>query len=150
MLQSIEKQQKKRKSPNTVTVMFHDRKVICGDFDSFFSRARARGSLSGSLAATQFWGVDGLSLSLPLKVCLKNRHIRPLARLESLPGWVKVMPNTHRADRPSLSRTEEFSAERPMARSALAVLAANPNTRSPQAGATPTKTLTEQRCWAAA
>jgi hypothetical protein len=90
MLQSIEKQQEKRKSPSTVTVMFHDRSVILGDFDSFFSRARACEALSGSLAVTQIWGADGLSLSLPLKVCLKNRQINPLARSASLSPSKKV------------------------------------------------------------
>lgn len=45
----------------------------------------------------------------------------------------------------SLSHTEKFSAEEPMARSALVVLAASLNTRSPQAAATVITTMTEQR-----
>jgi hypothetical protein len=131
MLQSIEKQQEKRKSPSAVTVMFHDRRVILGDFDSFSVRARARGSLSGSLAATQFGGADSLSLSLPLKVCLKNRQIHPSARPASL------------------SPSKKVSAEQLVERSARLVCEAPVTTRG-MIAASSIEQKTEQRCCIAA
>ena len=131
MLQSIEKQQEKRKSQSAVTVMFHGRRVVLGDFESFFTRARACSSLSGSLAATQFLGADGLSLSLPLNVCLKNRHIHPLARPASL------------------SRSKKVFAEQLVERSACLVCEAPVTTRGMFA-APSLEIKTEQRCCIAA
>ena len=131
MLQSIEKQQEKRKSQSAVTVMFHDRKVFLGDFESFFTRARATGSLSGSLAATQFLGADGLSLSLPLKVCPKNRQVNLLAQSASLSPSKKVF------------------AEQLVERSACLVCEAPVTTRG-MIAASSIEQKTEQRCCIAA
>lgn len=131
MLQSIEKQQEKRKPQNAVTVIFHERKRVLGDFEAFFTRVRACGSLSGSLATTQFWGADGLSLSLPLKVCLKNRQIHPVARPASLSSSKKVF------------------AEQLAERSAHLVCEAPVTTRG-MIGASSVEQKTEQRCCIAA
>lgn len=131
MLQSIDKKQEKRKSQNTVTVIFHDRRVVLGDFESFFSRARACAALSSSLAATQFRGAEGLSLSLTLKVCLKNRQIRPLER------------------HASLSPSKKVFAEQLVERSARLVCEAPVATRG-MIAASSIKQKTEQRCCIAA
>lgn len=131
MLQGIEKQQEKRKSQNTITVMLHDRKVIWGDFELFSTHARDCGSLSGSLAAAQFCGVNGLSLSLPLNVCSKNRQIHRLARPASL------------------SRTRKVSADHLVERSARLVCEAPVTTRG-MIAASSFEQKTEQRCCIAA
>ena len=131
MLQSIEKQQEKRKSPNAVTVMLHGRKCVLGDFASFYTRARTCGSLSGSLTLTYFRGADGLSLSLSLNVCAKNGHTRPVARSASL------------------SRSKKVSAEQLAERSARLVCEAPVATRG-MIAASSIKQKTEQRCCIAA
>lgn len=70
--------------------------------------------------------------------------------VSSLSEETKVMPDTYRTRRLSLSRTEEFFAEGPMACSAVAVLAVSPKSRSPKAVATAIATMSEQRCCAEA
>ena len=131
MLQSIDKKQEKRKSQNTVTVIFHDRRVVLGDFESFSSRARACAALSGSLAVTQFRGAEGLSLSFPLNVRPKNRQRHPLARSASL------------------SPAKKVSAERLAERSARLVSEAPVTTRG-MIAASSIEQKTEQRCCIAA
>ena len=64
-------------------------------------------------------------------------------------GFLTVVPQFHlsrvRTRRRSLSHTEKVFRGGPMARSALVVLTANPNTRSLQAAATVITTMTELR-----
>lgn len=126
MLESIEKQRESKPSKAVVTVMFHDRTGVLGGNDSPCAREDAAPSLSKLLALV----FDALSDAL------------------SQPGSLTFAQQTRSRDRTrsrSLSRTKKFSAEGPMARSALPVLAANPNTRSTQAAATVITTMTEQR-----
>ena len=131
MLQSIEKKQKKRKSPNAVTVMFHDRRVVLRDFVSLSTRERACDSLRGSPAVTRCWGADRLSLSLPLKVCLKNKQIHRVALLASL------------------SRPRKVFAERLVERSARLACGAPVTTRGNIAASSIEQKI-EQRCCIAA
>lgn len=128
MRQRIENKQETKLSEVAVTVMLHDRRLALGGNDSFLARASSVRSLSGSLAVRFRCDSSALSPS----------------------GWVNASPERRRARCRSLSRSEKFPAEGPMARSALAVLVANQNTRSPKAVATPITSKTEQRrCFAA-
>ena len=128
MRQSIEKQQETKQSEVSVTVMFYGRRLSSGENVMFRARESAIASLSGKLAVIRHRCFDALSPS----------------------GFVNASPERRRARSPSLSHTEKFSAEKPLACSALAGLAASPNTRGPQAVATVTTKMTEQRCCAAA
>lgn len=64
--------------------------------------------------------------------------------------WVSASSQRRRDLNLSLSHTEKFSTEGPLARSALAVFVAKPNMCSPQAALTVSTQMTEQRCYAAA
>ena len=132
MRQSIEKQQETKSSEVPVTVMFHDGRRVLGGNESFRAREIAAPSLSGLLAV----------------------HSGVVPYASSLSGVLTLVPQPHpsraRTRSRSLSQTEKFSAEEPMARSALAVFAANPNTRSTQAAAIVITPMTEQRRCAAA
>jgi len=123
MRQSIEKKQETKPSEVSVTVMFHGKRHALGENESFRARESSIVSLSGELAVIRVHFFDASSPS----------------------GFESAPPERRRARSRSLSQAEKISAEGPMACSALAVSAANPNTRSPQAGATPITTTTEQR-----
>jgi hypothetical protein len=120
MRQSIEKEQETKSTPNSVTVMFHGRTALFGAFDSFLARDHAAPSLSETLTGDVLMPVAAPSLSALLKVSAFEAHAR------------------RRTRRRSFQNTEKFSAEGPIARSALAVLA------------THTTIMTEQRRCAAA
>ena len=132
MRQGIEKQRETKLPEVAVTVIFHDRKHVSADNDSFRARESAAPSLPRELAVIS----DDVS------------------DYSAQPGPMILVPEFHpsrdRTRRRSLSSTEKFSAEEPMARSALAVLAACPNTRSTQVAATVITPMTEQRRCAAA
>jgi len=128
MRQRIEKQQETKPSETAVTVMFHGRTWVLVGHELLLASANAGASLSGELAVIRHRCFDASSPS----------------------GFVNASPERRRARSPSLSHTEKFSAEKPLACSALVGLAATPNTRGPQAVATVTTTMTEQRCCAAA
>lgn len=128
MRQRIEKQQETKPSEVAVTVMFHGRMHALGENESFHVRESAIVSLSGELAVIRVHFFDASSPS----------------------GFESAPPERRRARSRSLSQAEKFSAEGLMACSALAVLAAIPNTRGPQAEATEITTMTEQRRCAAA
>ena len=126
MRQSIENKRETKPSELAVTVMFHDREHILGGNQSFRARENAAPSLPDSLAVVSCF-VSGASPQLG-----------PLT-------FAQLYPSRDRTRRRSLPHTEKFSAEEPIARSALAVLAACPNTRSTQAVATVITPMTEQR-----
>lgn len=128
MRQATEIKQETRQINSSVTVMLHGRRCVLAGYELFRARASAVASLSGELAVIHHRFFDASSPS----------------------GFVNASPERHRARSPSLSRTEKFSAEKPLACSALASLAANPNKRSPQAVAIVITTMTEQRRCAAA
>ena len=132
MQQSIEKQQKTKSTQNSVTVMFHDRNGFLAVIDSFRAGSNAASSLSDDLMV----GVPDVSPVPPLSSSVKVRPSRARSR--------------HRTRRRTWPHIEKFSAEGPVALSALAVLAVNPNKRGTQADATVTTTMTEQRRCAAA
>ena len=126
MRQSIEKQRETKSPEVAVTVMLHDRKHVLGDNEPFRAPENAAPSLPDSLAVVSCF-VSGASPQLG-----------PLT-------FAQLYPSRDRTRRRSLPHTEKLSAEKPMARSALVVLAANPNRRGPQAAATEITTMTEQR-----
>ena len=132
MRQSIEKHRKTKLSEAAVTAMFHDRRRVlagCG-----LSRARDNGAQSLSESLTMSSNVFS--------------YVKSLSALLKLP--TKYDPSRNRTRCRSLSNTEKFPAEGPMARFALAVLAAYVNSRSLQAVATLITPMTEQRrCFAA-
>jgi hypothetical protein len=132
MLQGIEKKRETKPLQVLDIVMLHGRKSVLGSNGSLRAREDAAPSLSGLLAGISHFDSDVSSQSAFLTL-MSQLH-----------------PSRDRTRSRSLSHTEKFSAEEPMARSALAVSAASPNTRSPQAAATVTTTMTEQRRCAAA
>ena len=132
MRQGIEKQRETKLPEVVVTVMFHDGELVLGGNGSFLAREDAAPSLSCALTGDLYVTSEAPSFSALLSVGIS----RDLSR--------------HRTRRRTSKYIEKFSAEKPMARSALAVLAANPNTRSPKAAATVITTMTEQRRCAAA
>ena len=132
MQQSIEKQQETKLTQSFFTVTFRDRKAFLAVNYSFRARGNAASSMSDPLTGDLFALVAVPSLSSPLKVSASRAHSR------------------HRMRRRTSPHIETFSAEEPMARSALVVLAAIPNTRSTQAVATVITSMTEQRRCAAA
>lgn len=132
MRQSIEKEQENKSTPNSVTVMFHDRQALLGACDSFFARVGAARLLSDTLTGDLFIPATASPLPSHLKVSASRAHAR------------------HRTRRRSLPHIEKYYAEGPIAHSALAVLAVNPNSRSQIAAATIITTMTEQRRCAAA
>ncbi|MBR2574189.1 MAG: hypothetical protein IKE14_07655 [Loktanella sp.] len=127
MHQSIEKEQETKSSPNSVTVMFHGSKVLFGAGNVFRARGNAAPSLSDILTGYLF--IPAATVSLPASL----KDSAPLRRLRV------------RIRRRSSQNTENSSAEVPDARSALAVFAANPNTRSLKAATTVITKMTEQR-----
>ena len=131
MLQGIEKTQEKRISRNAVTVMFHDRIAIFGDFAGYLSRACEARSLSGALAMIHFWGADRPSLSLLLSD--RQKH------------W----QNPHVAQPASLSGSKKVFAEQLVERSARLVSEAPVTTRG-NIAASSIEQITEQRCCIAA
>lgn len=132
MRKSIEKQQETKPSEVLVTVMFHGRRYALGDNESFRARENAAPSLSWPLAVL---------------ACFVSDASPQRGRLTLFP---QLQPSRDLTRSRSLSQTEKFSAEVPMARSALVVLAAPLHTRSSQAAATANITMTEQRRCAAA
>lgn len=123
MRQGIEKEREYELTRAIVTVMFHGDTYAFGVHNS----ACAREETASWLAAGNF-RFNALSRS----------------------GWVSASPQRRRARIQSLSRTEKFPAEGLVSDSVLAVLVANPNTRSQKAFAILTTKMTEQRCCAAA
>ena len=132
MRQSIEKQEETNSSEVHITVMFHGRRYALGDNESFRERENAAPSLSWPLAVV---------------ACFVSDASPQRGRLTLFP---QLQPSRDLTRSRSLSQTEKFSAEVPMARSALVVLATIPNTRGSQAAATAITTMTEQRRCAAA
>ena len=128
---SIGKKREAKSFKAAVTVMYHDSICVLGGCNPSCARYNAAPPLSGLLAVISDFVADASPQSglLPLP----QRH-----------------SSRDRTRSRSLSHTEKFSAEEPMARSALAVSAASPNRRSPQAVATEITTKTEQRRCAAA
>jgi hypothetical protein len=132
MRQRIEDKRETKSPEVAVTVMFSGRSCVLGVYESFRARDNAAPSLSAKLAVYVAVVPGASSLSAFLK----------------LP--TKVDPSRHRMRHRSLSHIEKFSAEASMARSALAVLAANPERRGRKAAATViTKTTEQRRCAAA-
>ena len=131
MLQSIEKQQEKRKSQNAVTVMFNGRNVILSDCDSVLTRVRASLSLSGQLAEVLFGAQHSLSLSLPVTERLELRRKRgPLGP-------------------PSLSPSGKFIAEQLVERSARPAVGVQESRCGIYAAATIIRNTEQLRCVAA-
>jgi hypothetical protein len=132
MRQSIENKRETKSSKIAVTVMLHYGRSFSGDGESFCAGADASLSLSEWSAVI----ADAVSND------------------SSQPFLVTLMPQIHRSRggsrSMSMSRSEKFSAEGLMARSALVVSTAIPNTRSTQAAATVITPMTEQRRCAAA
>lgn len=131
MLQSIEKKRQERPFEAVVTVMSHDRIHVLGGNGSLFAR-------------------EGVALSLPWPMAVTTDVVSD-ASLQ--PGSLTLAQQTASRDRTrtlSLSHSENLFSEAPMARSALVVMAANPNRRSPQAAASVITTMAEQRCCVAA
>jgi len=132
MRQSIEKQQETKSAQNSVTVMFHDRKVFLGVSDSFRARGNAAPSLSDALAGDLFVSPAAPSLPLPLNELLPRQ---------------RLLRRTRRRASPYI---EKFSAEVPKTCSAWFIFGTSPNSRSQNAAATVITTMTEQRRCAAA
>jgi hypothetical protein len=132
MRQIIDKKQETKSAQNSVTVMFHDRKVFLGVSDSFRARGNAAPSLSDALAGDLFVSPAAPSLPLPLN--------------ERFPRQ-RLFRRTRRRTTPHI---EKFFAEVPNALSAWFVFGASPNSRSQNAAATITTIMTEQRRCAAA
>lgn len=126
MLQSIEKKREMKSSESAVTVMFNDRRRVLGGVEAFRARENAAPSLSELLAVVSVFVSDASPRS----------GLWPL---------VREIPSRVRTRSRSLSDTEIFSAEEPLARSALAVLPVDPNTRGAQVAAPVITKLTEQR-----
>lgn len=126
MRQSIEKKRETKSPKTVVTVMFHDGR-FSGDNESFCEGADASSSLS------EWWAVSADAVS----------------NASSQPFFVTLLPQINAAREGSrsmsLPRSEKFFAEGLVARSALAALAAIPNTCSTQAAATVITPMTEQR-----
>ena len=126
MRQATEKNEKRSRTRSLSLSCFMTGGTFLGGNESFCARENAASSLSVLLEVI-FVVVSDASLQ---------------------PRFLTLLPQIHPArDRTrsrSLSHTEKFSAEEPMARSALAVSAASPNTRSPQAATTVITTITEQ------
>jgi len=132
MRQSIDKKREKIGSEVSVTVMFHDRSAILGPFDSFFARASGAVSLSASLTGV-------------LACCF-----RPASFSASLTEVANTPENRRSWPISSLSHSEKFSAEAPMARSACSVLGADPNMSGTAVALITNNQKTEQRrCYAA-
>lgn len=130
MRHRVESKREKRHSKCTFTVMLHGRVVVSGGFLSFWVSKSAVMSLSAQLA---IWP-DVTSYTLTQSGLL---------------SLLQQTPSPDQTRRRPLSQIEKFSAEEPVACSALAALAASPNTGISKSGATPTKTLMEQNCCAA-
>lgn len=126
MRQSIEKKREMKSSESAVTVMFHDRRRGLGGVEAFRARENAAPSLSEFLAVVS----DAVS----------DASFQP-----GLLTLAHQTPSPDRTRSRSLPHTEKFSAEEPMACSALAVLAVDSNTRGAQVAATVITKLTEQR-----
>jgi hypothetical protein len=131
MRQSIEKQQETMGGQKVVTVMFHDSRQIPAHAEPFRAREVVVPSLSAPL---KDFSVVAVSSSLS-----RNLNANDLHEFTH-----------HRTRRRTSPHIEKFSAEEPMAFSALAVSAVNPNKRGTQAAIYQTTTMTEQRCCAAA
>ena len=132
MRQSIEKKRETKSVQNSVTAMFHDRNGFLDVSGSFRARESAVSSPSDALAVGSPVVSSVLSLPSILKASGSGTHSR------------------HRTRRRTSQQMEKFPAEEPMARSALTVLAVNPNKGGAQATANVITTMTEQRRCAAA
>lgn len=130
MRQGIEKKREAKSPKAEVTVMFHDRMHVLSGGNSFFARGNAASSLPSALAVIPC-GVSDASLQ-PKVLQLSYQT-----------------PSPDRTRSRSMPSAEKFSAEEPMACSALAVLMANPNTLGAKAAENPIKKLIERRCCAA-
>jgi hypothetical protein len=126
MRQSIDNKRETKLSKECVTVMFHGGIIFLGGLNSCCAREDAALSQSELQSVTSDVVPDASSQPRLLT-------------------FAQQTPSPDRTRRRSLGRHRKFSLEEPMARSAWAVLAANPNTRSPQAAATVITTMTEQR-----
>jgi hypothetical protein len=126
MRQSIEKKRETMSGLRVVTVMFHDRNGVLAISDSFRARKGGAPSLSAALAVVSIVQTASL-LPLPLNAA----------------GLAEVARHRTRS-RTSLS-INKFPAEEPVALSALAVSAVNPNKYGLTAVATVTTIMTEQR-----
>ncbi|MFP1646685.1 hypothetical protein [Pontitalea aquivivens] len=131
MHQSIEKKRETIGGLRVVTVMFRDRRGVRAISDSFRAREIAAQSLSVPLTG---FSVVAPASSLPRT--LNAYDLTDFARRR-----------TRRRAAPSICK---FSAEEPVALSASAVFAVNPNKRGTQAAKNETTTMTEQRRCAAA
>lgn len=109
-----------------VTVMFHDRNGVLAVSESF----RARECTAQSLSATLTGGSVVSAIS-------------SLSR--TLNAWALREFSRHRTRSRTSPSINKFSAEKPIAFSALAVSAVNPNRRGKQAAKDETTTMTEQR-----
>jgi hypothetical protein len=127
MQQSIENIMESRRAEMNVTAMFHGRTACFGSFYSFCARDHALPSLSAAVTGEALIPPAAPLLTLCLKVAIPIAHSR------------------HRTRRRSLPHIEKFSAEEPVALSALAVSAVNPNKHGLTAVATVTTIMTEQR-----
>ena len=131
MRQGIEKQREDLGVQTAVTVMFHDRVSVWACFDSSPARESSVPSLSDPLTGGS---VVPVASSLPRTLNAHDLHEFAL----------------HRTPRRATPSIDKFSAEEPVALSALAVFAVSPNKRGTQAAKTETTTMTEQRrCFAA-
>jgi hypothetical protein len=126
MRQSIEKQREMMSAQRVVTVMFHGSRVVLAVVESI--RARE---------------VAAQSLSVPLTDLSVVAAASSLSR--TLSAWeLQEFPRHRTRSRTSLS-INKFPAEEPVALSALAVSAVNPNKHGLTAVATVTTIMTEQR-----
>lgn len=112
MQQSIGKKLETKSTQKSVTVMFYDRKAFLAVTDLFRGRENAAPSLSDAMTVGDPVVSPVPSLSRSLKVSDSRAHSR------------------HRTRRRASPHIEKFSVGVPHARSALAVLAASPNSRS--------------------
>jgi hypothetical protein len=127
MRQSIENKKTTRLFEASITVMFHGSLLFLGSNNSFFASANAVPALARDLAVVPAVVPDGIWLSRLIK-------LRPDIKM-----WRRRTPPR------SLPRIEQSSAEGLIARSALAVFAANPRKRSHHAASSAITTMTEQR-----
>ncbi len=131
MRQSIGEQQENKMPDQSRAAIFHGSAILVCGFKSF--RARRNGGLAVSTTL-----LGGVVLANELSL------LRPLAMLN------RTDFSPQRTRRRTLPHIKQFCAEEPLASSALAVLAVNPNKCGAHAVANVTTTMTEQRRCAAA
>lgn len=126
MRQGIEKKREPKSPKAEFTVMFHDSQSVLGRFEAVRARECA-------------------APSRPLPLVVISDAVSDASSQPRLLPLSYQTPSPDRTRSRSLSHTEKFSAEEPMAPSAFAVFPANPNTRSVKAASTVFTTMTEQR-----